>query len=447
MTMVRTGIEAKKYKPYTLNNFKQIPQIQNLPEELVFNMEVVGNVLPFRANNYVVEELIDWNNIPNDPIFVLTFPTKGMLSEAHFNRMAELIRSNAPKDEIKRVANEIRLDLNPHPAGQLEHNVPTLNDEKVVGTQHKYNETVLFFPTQGQTCHAYCTFCFRWAQFVGMDDLKFATKEAETLLKYLKEHKEVTDVLFTGGDPMVMRTKNIRAYFEVLLKAKENGEIPHVSTIRIGTKALSYWPYRFVTDPDADDLLNLFKEANECGIHISVMAHFNHLNELKTDVVERAIQAIRSTGAQLRTQSPLLTHINDDADMWAAMWKKQVSLGLIPYYMFVVRDTGAQDYFGISLERAWEIFHNAYIQIPGIARTVRGPSMSAGPGKVQVLGVSEVAGEKVFVLQFLQGRNHDWATRPFFAKYKPDAIWLDDLEPAFGEKEFFFEAEYKEKYS
>ena len=68
--------------------------------------------------------------------------------------------------------------------------------------------------------------------------------------------------------------------------------------------------------------------------------------------------------------------------------------------------------------------------------------MSAGPGKVQILGISEVAGEKVFVLQFLQGRNPDWVSRPFFARYDPQAIWLDGLYPAFGKKQFFFETEY-----
>ncbi|MCK7526339.1 MAG: hypothetical protein MZV64_56415 [Ignavibacteriales bacterium] len=63
-----------------------------------------------------------------------------------------------------------------------------IEGEKLFGMQHKYRETVLFFPSQGQTCHAYCTFCFRWPQFVGMEDLKFASKEAELLVKYVKDH-------------------------------------------------------------------------------------------------------------------------------------------------------------------------------------------------------------------------------------------------------------------
>ncbi len=435
--------ESPSLKSFTLANFRDIPQIQNLSEQTQFEMEVVGNVLPFKANNYVIEQLIDWNNIPNDPMYVLTFPQKGMLKPEHFEKMSNTLKNNSDKKEIANVANEIRLQLNPHPAGQMELNVPTLKDgTKLYGMQHKYHETCLFFPSQSQTCHAYCSFCFRWPQFVGMDEMKFAMKEGEQLVQYLIEHPEITDVLFTGGDPMIMKAKMFSKYIETLIDAK----LPNLKTIRIGTKSLSYWPYKFLTDEDSEQMLDVFRNVTRNGIHLAFMAHFNHLTELSTNSVKRAIQEVRATGAQIRTQSPLLAHINDDADMWAKMWEKQVQLGCIPYYMFVVRDTGAQHYFGISLAKAQEIFRNAYKQVSGLGRTVRGPSMSATPGKVQVDGVVTVNGEKVFSLRFLQGRNPEWVQKPFFAKYDENAIWLDDLKPAFEDK-FFFEEELEQKYT
>ncbi|MFB5631435.1 MAG: lysine 2,3-aminomutase, partial [Nitrosopumilaceae archaeon] len=160
--------ESPRIKTYTLANYRDLPQIQKLSEEKQFEMEVVGNVLPFKTNNYVVEQLIDWNSIPQDPMFVLTFPQKGMLISEHYNKMASVLKRKAERKEIQEVANEIRLKLNPHPAGQMELNVPTLKDgTKLYGMQHKYKETCLFFPSQSQTCHAYCSFCFRWPQFVG----------------------------------------------------------------------------------------------------------------------------------------------------------------------------------------------------------------------------------------------------------------------------------------
>ena len=140
--------ESPSLKSYTLANFREIPQIQNLPEQKQFEMEVVGNVLPFKANNYVIEQLIDWNNIPNDPMYVLTFPQKGMLKREHFEKMSTTLQNTSDKKEIANVANEIRLQLNPHPAGQMELNVPTLKDgTKLYGMQHKYHETCLFFPS------------------------------------------------------------------------------------------------------------------------------------------------------------------------------------------------------------------------------------------------------------------------------------------------------------
>ncbi|GAF04213.1 KamA family radical SAM protein [Saccharicrinis fermentans] len=430
-----------RYQTYALHNFKSIPQIERLSDDDLLNIEVVGNVLPFKTNNYVVNELIDWDNFRDDPMFILNFPQKGMLAPDDFNHMAALIRSGADKTVIRREANIIREKLNPHPAGQLEYNVPELNGEKLNGVQHKYRETMLFFPSQGQTCHAYCTFCFRWPQFTNMDgDLKFSMKEADSIVGYLKEHTEITDLLITGGDPMVMKAKAFDTYISKILEA----DIAHLKTIRIGSKSLSFWPYRFLTEPDADDLLAVFERITKAGKSISFMAHFNHPQELSTDAVKKAVRRIRNTGAVIRTQSPVLNHINASSSVWAEMWQKQVGLGMIPYYMFIARDTGAQDYFGIPVVKAWEIFQKAYTQVSGIARTVRGPSMSCTPGKIRVIGLAEIKGEKVLALEFIQGRNSDWAARPFFAKYDSKAMWIDDLKPAFGSENFFYEEELAE---
>lgn len=426
--------EAPKYRAYSAGDLTKLPQLERFDRDTRFAMQVVSQVLPFKSNNYVVENLIDWDD-PADPIYHLTFPQRDMLSYEHFTRMADAVLSEDAA-RIKLTANEIRLELNPHPAGQKTFNTPRLDDGTLLeGMQHKYRQTVLFFASQGQTCHAYCTFCFRWPQFVALDGLKFAMKEADLLVQYLREHEEVTDVLFTGGDPMVMRTKFFRAYVEAILKA----DLPHIRTIRIGTKAISYWPYRFINEADSNELLDLFRDVVRSGRQLAVMAHVNHPAELYTPAGEAAIGRIRETGAMIRTQSPLMRNINDDPATWASMWQRQLTLGLVPYYMFLARDTGAQDYFAVPLARAYEIYSNAVRMVSGLGRTVRGPSMSCTPGKVEVDGISRINGEKVFILRMLQGRNPDWAYKPFFAKYDPKAIWLDDLKPAFGEDKFFFQ--------
>jgi KamA family protein len=433
-------ITPKKLKFFGLKDIDNIPQLQILSRDERFALKVVSNVLPFRSNNYVVEELIDWNNVPDDPMFQLTFMQKDMISEEQFDWMADVLKDDCSSFEIKERAEEIRLELNPHPAAQMTLNVPQLNDEPVPGVQHKYRETCLIFPSHGQTCHAYCTFCFRWAQFVGMNELKFATDESKRFQDYIKKHKELTDILITGGDPMIMSARNLKEYIEPFLQP----EFDHIRTIRIGTKSLAYWPYRFVTDKDADEILRLFEKIVDSGKHLAIMGHYNHWVELSTDVACEAVRRVRNTGAQIRTQSPLVKNVNDNSNVWARMWKDQVKLGCVPYYFFVERNTGAKEYFEIPLVRAFNIYSEAYKQVSGISRTVRGPSMSALPGKVAVEGISEINGEKVFVLNMLQGRNPDWCKKPFFAKYNPRATWLSDLHPAFGEDKFFYQDELNE---
>ena len=196
-----------------------------------------------------------------------------------------------------------------------------------------------------------------------------------------------------------------------------------------------------MTDPDADDLLRALERLVAAGKHVAFMAHLNHGQELDSAICHRAIRRIRNTGAVIRAQGPLLRHINDDASVWADLWREQARLGIVPYYMFVERDTGARRYFEVPLEKAARVYRDALLRVSGIARTARGPSMSAGPGKVEIQGITEIAGQKVFVLRFLQARNPQWAQQPFFAKYNPSATWLNHLEPAFGDR-FFFQDEY-----
>ncbi len=428
-----------QFKVYTHKDIDRIAQLRSVSSAALFEMKVVSSILPFRVNQYVIEKLIDWSNVPDDPLYQLTFPQRDMLPPEMYRQMAALIEQNAPRDKISALASTLRARLNPQPSGQLEMNVPLdRNGKRLNGLQHKYRETVLFFPTQGQTCHSYCTFCFRWAQFVGDENLRMASTDTAELHNYLETQPAVSDLLVTGGDPMVMKTRHLAA----LLKPLTEPKFAHIRTIRIGTKALTFWPQRFLSDSDAQELLDLLAHLVDAGKHVAIMAHFNHWREMDTPVARAAIDALRQTGVEIRSQGPVLAHINDSPDVWAKLWAMQVEAGIIPYYMFVERDTGAKQYFEIPLARAWTVYREAVKQLSGLGRTARGPVMSASPGKVEVQGVTEINGEKVFALRFLQSRNPDWSYRPFFASYCEKATWLDQLKPAFGEKAFFFEQEY-----
>jgi len=426
-----------RYRAVTERNIERQPEWATIPAEHQEAIRVVSRVLPFRSNRYVMEELIDWDRLPEDPIYQLVFPQRGMLAASDYAAVRRLLARGGSREDLARLVREIRQGLNPHPAGQMTHNVPHVDGRPLPGLQHKYRETVLFFPAQGQTCHAYCTYCFRWAQFVGMPEVKFEAREADDLVAYLGAHPEITDVLITGGDPMIMKTEVLRRYLEPLLAPG----LEHVQTIRIGTKAMAYWPQRFVTDADADDCLALLERVVASGKHLAVMAHWSHPVELQPAIARQAIRRVRATGAEIRMQAPLIRHVNDRSEAWAELWRTGVKLGMVPYYMFVERDTGARGYFEVPLARSLQVFRRAYRQVSGLARTVRGPSMSAFPGKVRVVGVAELLGEKVFVLEMIQARRAEWVGRPFFAQFDPEAAWLDQLRPAFGRERFFFEGD------
>ncbi len=428
--------QGRGFRAYTAKHLDQLTARAGLGEADRLAVRAVAAVLPFRTNDYVLESLIDWSAAPADPIYRLVFPQADMLPAEDVAPIAALLAAGAPDREVQAAAHRVRMRLNPHPAGQLALNVPELADEPLPGVQHKYPETVLVFPKQGQTCHAYCTYCFRWAQFIGEPDLKMATDDMSRVTAYLKFRREVTSVLITGGDPMIMGAGVLRRYIEPLL---EPG-MEHIESIRIGTKSLAYWPQRFVSDPDADDTLRLFEQVSAAGKTLALMAHFSHPREHEPVPVMTAISRIRSAGAVIRTQAPLIRSINDDPACWSDMWRHQLRLGLVPYYMFVERDTGPQGYFAVPLARAAEIFRDAYSSVSGLCRTVRGPSMSATPGKISIDGVAEIAGQKVFVLHMIQARDPSLVGRPFFARYDPSAVWLTDLEPAFADR-FPFETQ------
>ncbi|MEG2050605.1 MAG: lysine 2,3-aminomutase, partial [Comamonas sp.] len=177
MSTTQTSLLPVKFKPYTRQTIRQARQWEWMPEEQREAVQVVSTVLPFRTNEYVLDQLIDWNNIPDDPIYRLVFPHRDMLPPEQYAHLRELVLERQDQAAIDAYVRTIRLGMNPHPAGQLTHNVPTMDGVPVRGLQHKYGQTVLFFPSAGQTCHAYCTFCFRWPQFVGMDDMKFDARE------------------------------------------------------------------------------------------------------------------------------------------------------------------------------------------------------------------------------------------------------------------------------
>jgi L-lysine 2,3-aminomutase len=155
--------QGRGFRAYSAKHLDQLTARAGLDDAERLAVRAVATVLPFRTNDYVLDALIDWSAAPDDPIYRLVFPQTDMLPPEDVEPIAALLDSGAPERDIQAAAHRVRMRLNPHPAGQLALNIPEFSDEPLPGVQHKYHETVLVFPKQGQTCHAYCTYCFRWA--------------------------------------------------------------------------------------------------------------------------------------------------------------------------------------------------------------------------------------------------------------------------------------------
>lgn len=266
-----------------------------------------------------------------------------------------------------------------------------------------------------------------------------------------------------------MSTKLLQTYILPLLP--QNHGPRNLKTIRIGTKALTWWPRRFLDEGDGENdakqLLRLLEDIVASGdtclysspclsrartpgsgyssCH-SRLALYGRCHSMSSAINVRFGYCSFLLETDELTQKNKLhrRHVNDSASAWADMWRLQTSLGTIPYYMFVERDTGAADYFAVPLSSAFEIYSTASSMVSGLSRTARGPSMSTSPGKICVRGIETISQQKVFVLQFVQSRNPQWCHRTFFAEYDSSAVWFDQLKPAFGEARFFFESEYEE---
>ena len=285
---------------------------------------------------------------------------------------------------------------------------------KVKGLEHKYTSTALLLVNE--VCAAYCRFCFRKRLF--MDENEEVTKDITEGLKYIREHKEITNVLLTGGDPMIMSTSKLEPII------KQIREIDHVKIIRIGTKIPAFNPHKIVNDPSLHEMIKTYSKDEK---KIYIMAHFNHPREL-TEIAVKGLNMLMQSGAIVVNQTPLIKGVNDDPAVLAELFNRLSFIGVPPYYVFLCRPTLGNEPFAIHVEKGYEIFEEARSKCSGLAKRAR-LVMSHETGKVEVVGMS---GGQVF---FIYNRSADTENNGKFLAFdsNPDAYWFDDYEEAFME--------------
>ncbi len=375
MSRVRLPQVASSTDRTRVKYLRKIDQIPNLPEDVRQQLERVSEVYVFRANDYYLE-LIDWDD-PADPIRQLIIP------------------------RVEELNDWGQLDASNEAAVTVDH-----------GVQHKYDDTVLLLCNE--VCGAYCRYCFRKRLF--MNDNDEVSNDVSAGIEYIRKHPEVSNVLLTGGDPLLMSTRRLREIITALR------EIEHVKIIRLGSKMPAFDPFR-INDPDLQDLLRTHSTAER---RIYLMAHFDHPREL-TPQAREGIAKFIECGVICVNQCPLIKGVNDDPDTLSTLWRELSYVGCNPYYLFQGRPTAGNEPYEVSIVRGWEIFRDAVTRESGLAGRLR-YSMSHETGKVEILGVDD----RHIYLRYHRAKDPHNRSQFMVMKRNDEAFWLDQLEPAAG---------------
>jgi KamA family protein len=282
------------------------------------------------------------------------------------------------------------------------------------GVQHKYPHTVLLLCNE--VCGAYCRYCFRKRLF--MDENDEVTLDVSEGLKYIADNPAISNVLLTGGDPLLMSTRRLVEIFDAIRK------IPHVRIIRIGSKMPAFDPWRILRD---EALQEAFRKYSQPDRRIYLMAHFDHPREL-TEAAVTGLDCFIRNGVICVNQCPLIAGVNDDPEVLTELYQRLAWAGCTPYYLFQGRPTAGNEPYAVPIVRGWHIFHGANLTGSGLARRPRFV-MSHETGKIEILAVDE---DKIYLRYH---RAKDEADRGRFMIYKrnDEACWMDDLEPVNAE--------------
>lgn len=317
----------------------------------------------------------------------------------------DLIDPNDPNDPIRKMAvpsvEEFDLDGDFDTSGEQE-------NTKMQGLQHKYDATALLLSTN--KCAMYCRHCFR-KRLVGTtnnETLSFV-KEA---VEYIKNHKEINNILITGGDSFLIENELIKNYLDAL------SQIDHVDFIRFGTRTPVVFPERIYNDPELLDILDTYAKMKK----IYVVTQFNHPREL-TEEAMKATRALLDRRIIVNNQTVLLKGVNDDPKVLAELQNDLTKKGIIPYYLFQCRPVkGVVNQFQLSLKESVELVNEARKLMNGHSKRAR-LCMSHETGKIEILG--ELNGEMLF--KYHQAKNPDHAGKIFTVKLEDGQAWLDEI--------------------
>ncbi len=316
-----------------------------------------------------------------------------------------LIDKNDPDDPIRKMcvpcAEENLPDGDWDTSGEKDNTM-------IEGLQHKYSKTCLILSTN--LCAMYCRHCFR-KRMVGKYEDESATNFLP-IIDYIKAHREINNVLISGGDALLNHNKILKKYLDEISK------LDHIDFIRLGTRMPVSLPERIYNDPELLEILKYYGKRKT----IYISTQFNHPNEL-TDQAERSVRDLLDSSVIINNQTVLLKGVNDDPDTLASLLSGLTKMRVLPYYVFQCRPVShVKTTFQRSLKDGFIITQEAKAKCNGYAKRFK-YAMSHTAGKIEIIGLN---GNDEMVFKYHQAKNPDNIGKVFTRKLEPGQTWLDE---------------------
>ncbi len=316
-----------------------------------------------------------------------------------------LINKDDPDDPIRKlcIPSAMEADL----SGSFDTSGEADNT-KLQGLQHKYKNTALILSTN--LCAMYCRHCFR-KRLVGVSEQEMLSFMQDAAA-YVSEHKEIDNVLISGGDALMNSNRVLDSFLSDLYT------IDHLKFVRIGTRTPAVLPSRINKDPELVDMLKRYASIKP----LYVVTQFNHPREL-TPQARAAIKRLKDAGISVNNQTVLLRGVNDDPAVLAKLLNRLSAAGVLPYYVFQCRPVAAvKEQFQVPLVRAIDIVEDAKSKVSGIAKRFKF-AMSHPTGKIEIIG--KIHGN-IMVFKYHQPKVVEDAGRMFAVQVTPEQAWLSD---------------------
>jgi lysine 2,3-aminomutase len=336
--------------------------------------------------------------------------SKGRLALAVTPYFASLMDPFNPNCPVRRQAiprvEEIHLSKNEmvDPLGEDKHS-------PVPGLVHRYPDRVLLLVTD--QCAVYCRYCTR-RRLVGSHERSITQGNFEEVLKYLKSHRKVRDVLLSGGDPLLLENERLE---EILSRLRA---LPHIELLRIGTRAPVTLPQRIT-----GGLVRMLKKYHPLMISI----HFTHPKEI-TDAVKRACNELADGGIPLGSQTVLLKGINDKPYIMKKLVQELLKIRVRPYYIYQCDLAMGTEHFRTSVATGIQIIEKLRGHTTGYAVPTYVVDAPGGGGKIPLQPDYVVSrGRGKIILRNYEGKIFEYSEPNIIEFKKTRSIGEEKADP------------------